>query len=79
MTHQTAEDRIRRHRATGGYPRLADTEVPAGPGDAGASDAPEHLTRPPRPHPARKRGDMARVWLIWMAALVAVVVVASAG
>lgn len=36
----------------------AETEVPAGPGDAGASDKPRLLKKKPRRHPARRKYDI---------------------
>lgn len=50
------------------------TEVPAGPGDAGASDAPELLEAEPAKDPARIRTDRVLVRLLWAEAVVAIII-----
>lgn len=50
----------------------AKTEVPAGPGDVGASDAPRRLKQPAQTHPERNQsGDMV-LWVLWAVAFVAI-------
>lgn len=53
----------------------AETEIPAGPGDAGASDVPEHLENEPRQHPARARDGNVLIKLLWAVAIISVLYV----
>ncbi|MCV2869109.1 hypothetical protein OEW28_10770 [Defluviimonas sp. WL0002] len=61
---ETPPDDAERNRKGG---RPAETEVPAGPGDAGASDVPERLKTPPHIHPARRNGGMLVPLLVGIA------------
>ncbi len=56
-------------------PRPAETEVPAGPGDAGASDVPEPLKHSPEQHPARAKHGRTLIRIFWAVAIFIVLVV----
>lgn len=53
--------------------RPVETEIPAGPGDAGASDVPERLENEPRRHPGRASNGKTLVRLLVAVAIIFVI------